>query len=97
MDRARGILPERDFAQLLQDFFSRREQLELSAKVWRRRLQELEKKIPASESVQQDLLRQYTHPEQLDREIVTVMIDYISVGRRIPGTRTVPVEIHWNF
>ncbi len=97
MDRARGILPERDFAQLQQDFFSRREQLELSAKVWRRRLQELEKKIPASESVQQDLLRQYTHPEQLDREIVTVMIDYISVGRRIPGTRTVPVEIHWNF
>lgn len=24
-------------------------------------------------------------------------IDYISVGKRIPGTRDVPIEIHWNF
>ena len=25
------------------------------------------------------------------------LIDYISVGKRIPSTRDVPIEIHWNF
>ena len=30
-------------------------------------------------------------------EIVEILIDYISVGKRIPGTRNVPIEIHWNF
>jgi len=25
------------------------------------------------------------------------LIEYIVVDKRIPGTRDVPVEIHWNF
>ncbi len=37
------------------------------------------------------------HPVSLNRDLVETLIDYISVGRRIPGTHTVPVKIHWNF
>ncbi|MBQ8435573.1 MAG: DUF4368 domain-containing protein, partial [Oscillospiraceae bacterium] len=44
-----------------------------------------------------ELIEQYTNLEHLNREIVETLIDYISVGRRIPGTRNVPIEIHWNF
>lgn len=35
--------------------------------------------------------------EHLTREIVDTHIDYILIGRRIPGTKEVPIEIHWNF
>ncbi|HIQ92114.1 MAG TPA: DUF4368 domain-containing protein, partial [Candidatus Copromonas avistercoris] len=40
---------------------------------------------------------QYTNLKKLDRETVEKLIDYIEVGKRIPGTRQVPVDIHWNF
>ena len=43
------------------------------------------------------LIEQYTNLEKLDRETVDKLIDYIEVGKRIPGTRNVPVNIHWNF
>ena len=44
-----------------------------------------------------ELIEQYTNLEHLNREIVETLIDYISIGKRIPGTRNVPIEIHWNF
>ena len=44
-----------------------------------------------------ELIEQYTNLEHLNREIVDTLIDYISIGKRIPGTRDVPIEIHWNF
>ena len=43
------------------------------------------------------LIEQYTKVEKLDREMVEKLIDHIAVGRRIPGTRDVPVKIYWNF
>ena len=50
-----------------------------------------------SEDHRKDLIAQYTNLEHLNREIVDVLIDYITVGRRNKETRRVPVEIHWNF
>lgn len=35
--------------------------------------------------------------EHLNREMVDTLIDYVTVGRRAKGTKTVPIEIHWNF
>ena len=35
--------------------------------------------------------------EHLNREMADTLIDYVVVGRRAKGTKTVPVEIHWNF
>ena len=39
----------------------------------------------------------YMKSGRLSREIVEAMIDHIYVGKRIPGTKNVPVEIHWDF
>ena len=55
-----------------------------------------EEKIAAGDN-RRELIEQYTNLEHLTREIVETLIDYISVGKRIPGTRNVPIEIHWNF
>ena len=55
-----------------------------------------EEKIAAGDN-RRELIEQYTNLEHLTREIVETLIDYISVGKRIPGTRDVPIEIHWNF
>jgi hypothetical protein len=37
------------------------------------------------------------HPERCTRPIIDALIESIFVGKRISGTRTVPIEIHWNF
>ena len=59
-------------------------------------LSEIEEKQAAGDN-RRELTSQYTNLEHLTREIVETLIDYISVGKRIPGTRDVPIEIHWNF
>ena len=59
-------------------------------------LEEINAQIAAGDN-RRELIEQYTHLEHLNREIVETLIDYISVGKRIPGTRNVPIEIHWKF
>ncbi len=61
-----------------------------------KQLSEVEEKIATGDN-RRELIEQYTSLEHLTREIVETLIDYISVGKRIPGTRSVPIEIHWNF
>lgn len=61
-----------------------------------KRLADIEEKIQAGDN-RRELIQQYTNLEHLNRELVEVLIDYILVDRRIPGTRDVPIEIHWNF
>ena len=59
-------------------------------------INELNKRILAGDN-RRELIEQYTDIKELDRETVETMIDYIVVGRRIPGTKNYPVEIYWNF
>ena len=44
-----------------------------------------------------EIIQRYTHVEHLTREMVEILIDYITVGKRVPRTQDVPIEIHWNF
>ena len=59
-------------------------------------IDELNKRILAGDN-RRELIEQYMDIKELDRETVETMIDHIVVGRRIPGTKNYPVEIHWNF
>ena len=43
------------------------------------------------------IVEHYAHLDHLTREMVEALIDYITVGKRVPGTQDVPVEIHWKF
>lgn len=96
IDKVKGLISENDFLELSKDFSAEKERLERLIMENQKRLAEIEKKIQAGDN-RRELIEQYTHLEHLNREIVEILIDYISVGRRIPGTRDVPIEIHWNF
>lgn len=96
MDKVKGLLSESDYVAMSKDFTTERDRLEHVIADGEKQLSELEEKIAAGDN-RREIIEQYTNLEHLTREIVETLIDYISVGKRIPGTRDVPIEIHWNF
>ena len=96
MDKVKGLISESDFIDLSKDFSIEKDRLERMVADTEKKLSELDAKIETGDN-HRELIGKYTNLEQLNREIVETLIDYISVGRRIPGTRNVPIEIHWNF
>ena len=46
----------------------------------------IEEKIAVGDNRRQ-IIEQYSNLEHLTREIVEILIDYISVGKRIPGNK----------
>lgn len=96
VDKAKGIITESDFIALTKDFTADKERLERTVADGEKQLQELEEKLKNGDN-RREIIERYTNLEHLNREIVEALIDYISVGKRIPKTRDVPIEIHWNF
>ena len=96
MDKVKGLITDSDFADMSKGFSTERDRLERAITNGEKQLAELDEKITAGDN-RCELIEQYTNLEHLTREIVETLIDYISVGNRIPGTRNVPIEIHWNF
>lgn len=96
MDKVRGLISENDYVEMSKDFIKERERLERMICEEKIRVSKLEEKIAVGDN-RRELIEQYTNLEHLTREMVEILIDYVSVGKRIPGTRDVPIEIHWNF
>lgn len=96
VDRGRGDLSEGDFIDILQGLKSKRERIKQMIVENERAMAEIERKIAIGDN-RRELVEQYANIDHLTREMVEILIDYISVDRRIPGTRNVPIEIHWNF
>ena len=86
LDRARGGLSEQAFTDITAEFERERRRAEIALAWIRQQLARAEERKET-----------FSLPEHLTREIVETLIDYISVGKRIPGTKDVPIEIHWNF
>ena len=96
LDKVRGLLSEGDYIELSHDFTAERDRLEQMIADAQRQLNEIEERQAAGDN-RRELIEQYTHLTHLTRPIVETLIDDISVGKRIPGTRDVPIEIHWSF
>lgn len=96
LDKIKGILSESDYLELSEAFAKDRNHFEHMAADSQKRLSEINRKIETSDHLH-TRLKPYTHLEHLTREIVEALIRRIAVGRRIPGTQDVPVEIYWNF
>ena len=96
LDKVKGLISESDYISFSKDFSTEKERLERVVEDGRRALSELDEKMQAGDNRRQ-LVEQYTNLEHLNREIVEKLIDYVSVGRRKPGTSEVPIEIHWSF
>lgn len=96
MDKVKGLLNESDFSALSKEFSGEKSRLERVLLDGQRQLAELEDRIAVGDN-QKALVERYVNLEHLTREIVEILIDHITVGKRIPGTKDVPIEIHWNF
>ena len=96
MDKVKGLITNKDFDELTKDFTVQKDRLQSIVSEGEKQIADIDGKIAVGDN-RRELIEQYTNLEHLDREIVEILIDYISIGKRIPGTRDVPIEIHWNF
>ena len=96
LHKVKGIVSEADYRSMADSFSAERERVERLLAEAGRHLKELETEMPSEEQQRERILRD-VHVEHLTRETVEHFIDCIIVGKRLPGTRSVPVEIHWNF
>ncbi len=96
MDKVKGLIAESDYVSMSKGFISERDRLERIIAESQDNLTDIEEKILVGDN-RRELVEEYVNMEHLNREIVEILIDYVSVGRRIPGTKDVPIEIHWNF
>ena len=94
--RSRDSYRQKILYELSKEFNEDRERMKRLIAESEGRLSRLEERMQ-SEDHRKELIAQYTNLEHLNREMVDVLIDYITVGRRNKETRQVPVEIHWNF
>lgn len=96
LDKVKGLLSEDDYRELSKEFSLERDRLGYLIADKEKQLSEIEKKI-ASGDHHSEQLEAYIHLEHLTREMVEILIDHIEVGKRIAGTREVPIGIYWNF
>ena len=79
-----------------QEFTWDRERLEKLIADARKHIEEIDVKIEVGDNCL-ERIEFYTKPNHLTREMVEILIDCISVGKRIKGTRDVPITVYWNF
>jgi len=96
LDKVKGIISETDFIMLSQDFYTQKERLEAHILDLQKRLDDIESTIAIGVD-RHELINQYVNAKHLSRFMVEMFVDKIMVGKRIEGTRIVPIEIHWNF
>lgn len=96
MDKVKGLLSESDYIAMSADFAKERDRLGRVIADGERQLDELGERIAAGDN-RRELIERYVSLDHLTREIVDTLIDYVIVGRRAKGEKTIPVEIHWKF
>ena len=96
LDKVKGVLSESDFTSLTADFSAEKVRLEEMVTACEKELHEIDQRLAAGDN-RKERIDQYLGLEHLSREVVEVLIDHIVVYKRVPGTRDVPIDIHWNF
>lgn len=97
LDKVKGLISESEFMEFSAGFKEDRARAEGAAKHIIEQLNELEQQFAQGDN-RKAIIEKYVNLEDgLTREIVDALIDHIVVYRRIPGTKTTPIEIHWNF
>ncbi len=96
MDKVRGLITDCEFMDISKNFTTNKSRLESELSKCEEQLNALDEKINLKDN-RRELITRYTDLTFLTREIVVSLIDHIVVYKRIPGTRNVPIDIHWNF
>lgn len=96
LDKVKGLICEAEFIELSKDFTTQKERIEAQMLECQKQITEIDVEIATGDN-RRELIEKYVKVEHLTREMVEILIDKIMVGKRITGTRNVPIEIHWNF
>ena len=95
-DKVKGIITESEYVDFSRDFVSEKKRLETLLFQHQESMDKINERMTDNSS-RQEIIKKYTDIDCLDRETVQKLIDYICIGKRIEGSRDVPIEIHWNF
>ncbi|MDO4481206.1 MAG: recombinase family protein [Bacillota bacterium] len=106
IDKTKGLISDRDYYEIYEHLCSERLRLEQAVSEAGKQLnsartghviqsEDTEKETEALSP--RDTVEKYLTFDPLTRDAVETLIDFISVGKRIAGTRDVPLEIHWKF
>lgn len=96
IDKIKGIISESDYISFSNEFTLNRERFKNIINEKQKYLDSIEETIKSGIN-RREIIEKYTNLSYLNREIVETLIDYIYVGKRIKGTKEIPIEIHWNF
>ena len=96
MDRIKGILTESDFTEFSEVFRHDREHLQNLLTSAQNELKELDERLAAGDN-RREVIERYTFPDHLTREMVEILIDHITIYRRNPVSKRIPIDIYWNF
>ena len=96
LDKVKGIITEDDFIQLSADLHKDKSTYENLISELTLQIAEIEHK-QTNTANDKEQLEQYLSLEHLTHDIVNQLIDDISVGKRDPETKEIPIEINWKF
>ena len=96
LDKVKGLISEQEYVEMSAGFSAEKARLEQLAERTQHQISQLGIQMETGDH-RKAIVEHYANLDHLTREMVEALIDYITVGKRIPGTRDVPVEIHWKF
>ena len=95
-DKVKGVITESDYINFSHDFVNEKGRLESLVKELQKNIDKIDARRNGNDN-RREIIKEYTDMNHLDRETVQKLIDHICVGKRLTGSREVPIEIHWNF
>jgi chromosome segregation ATPase len=96
MSKIRGGIREQDYIEQVIQISEKKNILENKVAELKEQITQIEQTIVVYHN-RKLLVRQYVDTRSLTKEMVSVLVDHILVGRRDPLTKQTPIEIHWNF
>lgn len=97
VDKVSGIIAKSDFIALSLNLTAERDRLRERVLMLEGEMDEIIKQLDEDAADRARRIEACVDGCGVRRETVAALIDRIMVGVRIPGTRTVPIEIHWSF
>ena len=96
LDKVKGSISEADYMNLILQISEEKDGYENQVAELNEQIGQIDKTL-AIHNNRKLLVEQYVGTRHLTKEMVTILIDYILVGKKDPVTKYTPVEIHWNF
>ena len=95
-DKVKGIITEAEYIEFSKEFAEKKKQAENILLGLKEDIEKIAERINNDDN-RHKIIEEYTNIKRLNREIVQKLIDHICVGKKIGGSKEVPIEVHWNF